>query len=166
MDIFFFPPQTPAGAHESLAGKTLWTSSHAQSGLAMFTFHLFAIAPGGESIKAARRATDVRLTSADRRSKSLQLIHTPEVMGMCKWNWPFTSPPRAGQLLTPREWGSSPLAWLDEYKLTYSPSPPSSFALSLYGKRGGTQTEVWGRQRVFAKGGADAEWECVAKEER
>ena len=30
------------------------------------------------------------------------------------------------------------MAWLDEYKLTYSPSPPSSFALSLYGKRGGT----------------------------
>lgn len=34
-----------------------------------------------------------------------------------------------------RERGSSPLAWLDEYKLTYSPSPPSSFALSL--------AEVW-----------------------
>ncbi len=27
------------------------------------------------------------------------------------------------------------MAWLDEYKLTYSPSPPSSFALSLYGKK-------------------------------
>lgn len=60
--------------------------------------------------------------------------------GMHKWNRPFT---HSSQLLTLRESCSSPLAWLDEYKLTYSPSPPSSFTLSLYGKKGGTQTEAW-----------------------
>lgn len=57
---------------------------------------------------------------------------------MCKWNWPFTG---GNLLLTLRERGSSPFAWLDEYKLTYSPSPPSSFAHSLYRKRGGTQAK-------------------------
>lgn len=63
------------------------------------------------------------------------------------------------QLLTLRERGSSPLAWLDEYKLTYSPSPPSSFALSLYEKRGGTQTGAWsgreGQQAPSLRGAAD-----------
>lgn len=38
-------------------------------------------------------------------------------------------------LLTPFESGRSPLAWLDEYRLTYPPSPPSSLAFWLYRKR-------------------------------
>lgn len=35
-------------------------------------------------------------------------------------------------LLTPLESSRSPLAWLDEYRLTYSPSPPSSLAFWFY----------------------------------
>lgn len=77
--------------------------------------------------------------TASNPSPQFQIDPYPEVVGRCKWNRPFT---RGGQLLTLWERGSSPLAWLDEYKLTYSPSPPSSFALSLYGKRGGTQTQA------------------------
>lgn len=47
----------------------------------------------------------------------------------------FLMPPLSAKatLLTRRESGPSPLAWLDEYRLTYSPSPTSSLALSLYG---------------------------------
>lgn len=47
----------------------------------------------------------------------------------------FLMPPLSSKatLLTRRESGPSPLAWLDEYRLTYSPSPTSSLALSLYG---------------------------------
>lgn len=59
------------------------------------------------------------------------------------------------QLLTLRERGSSPLAWLDEYKLTYSPSPPSSFALSLYEKRGGDTNRGVKRTGAFTKSAAN-----------
>lgn len=122
----------------------LWTWSHAQSGLAAFAFHFCAFSSGDKSIRATRRNrwfSRVILASltASNPSPQFQIDSYPEVVERCKWNRPFT---RGGQLLTLRERGSSPLAWLDEYKLTYSPSPPSSFALSLYGKRGGTQTQA------------------------
>lgn len=45
-------------------------------------------------------------------------------------------------LLTPLERVTSPLAWLDEYRLTYSPSPPSSLALSLYRKTRGRTAQA------------------------
>lgn len=38
-------------------------------------------------------------------------------------------------LLTPSERGSSPLLWPEEYRLTYSPSPASSLAFSLWGRQ-------------------------------
>lgn len=72
---------------------------------------------------------------------------------------------RGGQLLTLRESGSSPLAWLDEYKLTYSPSPPSSFALSLYReKRRRDRNRGLRERRAFAEGGTHIECEAVAKD--
>lgn len=45
-------------------------------------------------------------------------------------------------LLTPLERVTSPLAWLDEYRLTYSPSPLSSLALSLYRKTRGRTAQA------------------------
>lgn len=123
------------------------TWRHAQSSLASFTFHLSTMSSRDESIRAAwcnRRAQWVIPASQTgcpcfKSLATLEIDSYPD--GSCKWNRPFT---RGGQLLTLRERGSSPLAWLDEYKLTYSPSPPSSFALSLYEKKGGTQTQAWG----------------------
>lgn len=41
----------------------------------------------------------------------------------------------APRLLTPREGGSSSLLWPEEYRLTYSPSPASSPARSLWGRQ-------------------------------
>lgn len=79
----------------------------------------------------------ISASQTEESSAAFQINSYPD--GSRKWNWPFT---HGGQLLTVRESGSSPLAWLDEYKLTYSPSPPSSFALSLYRKRGGTNPSV------------------------
>lgn len=93
----------------------------------------------------------ISASQTGKSSTAFQINSYPD--GSCKWNWPFT---HGGQLLTVRERGSSPLAWLDEYKLTYSPSPPSSFALSLYGKRGGTNPSVrWprGAQSVWQQKG-------------
>lgn len=48
------------------------------------------------------------------------------------------------------------MAWLDEYKLTYSPSPPSSFALSLYGGEREEEHRPW---REGGRGGDDEEEE-------
>lgn len=59
-------------------------------------------------------------------------------------------------LLTPLERVTSPLAWLDEYRLTYSPSPPSSLALSLYRKTKGRTAEALTGIRVKVWFGADA----------
>lgn len=124
------------------------TWRHAQSSLASFTFHSSTMSSRDESIRATawcnRRAQWVIPASQTgcpcfKSLATLEIDSYPD--GSCKWNGPFT---RGGQLLTLRERGSSPLAWLDEYKLTYSPSPPSSFALSLYEKKGGTQTQAWG----------------------
>lgn len=58
-------------------------------------------------------------------------------------------PPTADMLLlTPLERVTSPLAWLDEYRLTYSPSPPSSLALSLYMKTRGRTAQAQAGVRV------------------
>lgn len=150
------------------------TWSHASSGLASFTFHFRTISSRHESIRAAQGKTQpVWVISA---SQTGLLASNPWPLlnwfisrsdEMCKWNWPFGTGGR--QLLTLRERGSSPLAWLDEYKLTYSPSPPSSFALSLYGKRGGIQTEAWGSgegHRATAGSGTNIKCMFAAKEER
>lgn len=59
-------------------------------------------------------------------------------------------------LLTPLERVTSPLAWLDEYRLTYSPSPPSSLALSLYRKTRGRTAQALAGIRVKVWLGADA----------
>lgn len=59
-------------------------------------------------------------------------------------------------LLTPLERVTSPLAWLDEYRLTYSPSPPSSLALSLYRKTRGRTAQALTGVRVKVWFGADA----------
>lgn len=90
-----------------------------------------------DSIRTAGAEWVISASQTGKSSAAFQINSYPD--GPCKWNWPFT---HGGQLLTVRERGSSPLAWLDEYKLTYSPSPPSSFALSLYEKRGGTNPSV------------------------
>lgn len=58
-------------------------------------------------------------------------------------------------LLTPLERVTSPLAWLDEYRLTYSPSPPSSLALSLYRKTRGRTAQALAGVRVKMCFGAD-----------
>lgn len=113
-------------------------------------------------INESRSAQQTGVVPGLNRSPCFRLIHILD--GQCKWNWPFT---RGGQLLTLRERGSSPLAWLDEYKLTYSPSPPSSFALSLYGKRGGTQTWAWGSgEGAHSVLPTDVRYAHVTREER
>lgn len=137
-------PQTATTAHKSLAGKLEnMKSCSVRFGYINIPFkhHQFKRWINKScSVQQMSGASDIRQLNGRPRFKTLatfQIDSYPD--GTCKWNRPFT---HGGQLLTLRERGSSPLAWLDEYKLTYSPSPPSSFALSLYGKRGGTQTQA------------------------
>lgn len=125
-----------------------------------FAFHLFAISSRDESIRTARVEWMISASQTGKSSAAFQINSYPD--GSSKWNWPFT---HGGQLLTVRESGSSPLAWLDEYKLTYSPSPPSSFALSLYGERGGTNPGVRlprGAKSIWLDGKAKEE-SCLSR---
>lgn len=125
-------PQTPTTAHESLAGKSVNLKS---CSVRFGYIHIpFQHRQFKRWINKSCWVQQMTGESDTCQSKRPWFISWSD--GTYEWNWPFT---RGGQLLTLRERGSSPLAWLDEYKLTYSPSPPSSFALSLYGKRGGTQ---------------------------
>lgn len=60
---------------------------------------------------------------------------------------PCQARPHAGgrpRLLTPREGASSSLLWPEEYRLTYSPSPASSLAFSLWGRQD-ERKDTWAR---------------------
>lgn len=64
-------------------------------------------------------------------------------------------------LLTPLEKVTSPLAWLDEYRLTYSPSPPSS--LTLYRREEEGQHKRWKSIRRYACVVLNLKWTALKR---